>query len=334
MNALQEAASIIRNGQSFLLTCHVYPDADAIGSMLGLAAILRSLGKEVYLYNRDPVPDMLAFLPGSDQIQAALPADRRFDATLITDTAARNLLPREMPSAAMAGPTVIIDHHVGHDDFGDVVVRDTNACATAMVVLALATELEVNPVPVDASLPLYTAVVADTGGFRYSGTTPDTLRTAADLMEAGIDPWQVASHVFERWPMSRMRLLGKAINAIETEFAGRVAVLCVTLAMIEQAGANERMVEGMVEYGRMLDGVEISMMLWERRARPDELADSGTVTRLSLRSAGAIDVATVAAAVGGGGHRSAAGATLFCDMRSAREQVLAEVGRALGANAL
>jgi phosphoesterase RecJ-like protein len=284
----------------------------------------------VYLYNRDPVPDMLTFLPGTDEIQAALPSDRIFDATLITDTAARNLLPRQMPPSSVAGPTVIIDHHVGHDDFGDVVVRDTSACATAMVVLALASELNVKPVPTDAALPLYTAIVADTGGFRYSGTTPDTLRTAADLMDAGIDPWRVASHVFERWPMSRMRLLGKAINAIETEFAGRVAVLCVTLSMIEQAGANERMVEGMVEYGRMLDGVEISMMLWERRARPDEGADRGTVTRLSLRSAGAIDVATIAAAVGGGGHRSAAGATLDCEMRVAREQVLAEVGKALG----
>ena len=334
MSALQKAADIIRGGQSFLLTCHVFPDADAIGSMLGLAAILRSLGKEVYLYNRDPVPSMLEFLPGAEQVQAALPAEQKFDAMLITDTAARNLLPRQLPSSANAGPTVIIDHHVGHDDFGDVVVRDSSACATAMVVLQIAKELGIERVPEDAATPLYTAIVADTGGFRYSGTTPETLRTAATLMEAGIDPWRVASHVFERWPMARMRLLGKAINAIETEFAGRVAVLCISLNMIEQAGANERMVEGMVEYGRMLDGVEISMMLWERRARPDEVADRRTITRLSLRSAGAFDVAKIAAAVGGGGHREAAGATLDYDMRSARDRVLAEVGKALSAGVL
>lgn len=330
MTALKEAAKLIRDGQSFLLTCHVLPDADALGSMLGLAAVLRSLGKEVYLYNRDPIPEMLEFMPGADEVHMALPPGQQFDATLVTDTAARNLLPRRFPPPALTGPVIMLDHHVAHDDYGDVVLRDSTACATAIVVLDLAKELGATPVPKEAAVPLYGAIVADTGGFRYPGTTPETLRVAADLMEAGVDPWHVASHVFEQWPMARMRLLGRAINAIETEYAGRVAILCVPLSMIEQAGANDRMVEGMVEYGRMLAGVEISIMLWERRPRSDETAFGSTVVRLSLRSSGKLDVAKVATAVGGGGHRSAAGATLHMDLRTAREQVLREAGRAMG----
>lgn len=331
MSRAAQVAELIRKGQSFLLTCHVLPDADAVGSMLGLAGILRSLGKDVYLYNRDPIPDAIAFLPGVDEIHTALPPGVRFDATLVTDTAARTLLPRNFPPTAISGPVIIIDHHVAHDEFGDVVLRDPSACATAMVVLDLARELGAQPLPVEAAAPLYTAIVADTGGFRYPGTTSATLRVAADLLDAGIDPWQVASNVFENWPMARLRLLGYAINALETEFAGRVALLCIPLSMVEKAGATERMVEGMVEYGRMLKGVEISAMIWERRPRSDETAFGGLLTRLSLRSSGGnIDVARVATALGGGGHRTAAGATLSCDLREARELVLAEAGRALG----
>jgi bifunctional oligoribonuclease and PAP phosphatase NrnA len=327
---LDEAVRLIQQGQNFLLTCHVLPDADAVGSMLGLAEVLKALGKNVVLYNRDPAPEMVTFLPGVEEIRQSIPAGMRFDATLITDTAARSLLPRSLPSPAISGPRVIIDHHVVHDDFGDVIVRDVNACATAIVVIDLATALGVNPLPKAAAEPLYTALVADTGSFRYPGTTAATLRLAADLLDAGVDPWRVSSHVFEGWPMERLRLLGFAINAIETEFTGRVAILCVPLSMIDRAGASERMVEGMVEYGRMIKGVEISIMLWERKPRSDETDYGQLVSRLSLRSAGRVDVARMASAFGGGGHRAAAGATLACDLRSGRELVLAEAGRALG----
>jgi phosphoesterase RecJ-like protein len=327
---MEQAVELIRSGKRFLLTCHVLPDADAIGSMLGLAEILRSVGKEVVLYNRDPIPELVEFLPGVEHIRQSVPSGVQFDATFITDTAARSLLPRQLPPPSVTGPCVIVDHHVAHDDFGDVVVRDVDACATAVVVVELAEALGARPLSRAAAEPLYTALVADTGSFRYSGTTPATLRLAAELLETGIDPWRVAQNVFESWPMERLRLLGFAINAIETEFTGRVAILCVPLSMIERAGANDRMVEGMVEYGRMIKGVEISIMLWERRPRSDETDHGQAFSRVSLRSAGRIDVAQMAVALGGGGHRAAAGATLNCDLRQAREQVLAQAAHALG----
>ncbi|MDH5673913.1 MAG: DHH family phosphoesterase [Myxococcales bacterium] len=330
MTGLEEAVAVISEGKRFLLTCHVMPDADAVGSMLGLAAILQSMGKEVILYNRDAVPEALSFLPNVDTVRTAPPAGMRFDATLITDTAARNLLPRSFPQPAISGPRIIIDHHVAHDDFGDIIVRDTDACATAIVVLNLAEKLGVNPIPENAAEPLYAAIVADTGGFRYPGTTSATLRLAADLLDAGVDPWRVASRVFESWPMERLRLLGLTINSIETEFAGRVAVLCVPTDMLVRAGASERMVEGLVEYGRMIRGVEVSVMLWVRSPRSDETGYGEQLTRLSMRSAGRVDVAKIAVAVGGGGHRAAAGATLDCGIEEARKRVLSELGRVFG----
>lgn len=328
--SLAHAVRLVREGSRFLLTCHVLPDADAVGSMLGLAEVLRALGKDVYLYNRDPIPEALQFLPGAEAVQSTLPKGAQFDATFVTDTAARALLPRHFPRHETTGPVVIVDHHLAHDDFGDVVVRDVNACATALVVLDLATALGVNPVPSRASAPLYTALVADTGGFRYPGTTAQTLRTAADLLDRGVDPWRVASHVFESWSMARMRLLGLAINSIETEYEGRVAVVTVPLSMLDQAGAADDMAEGLVEYGRMLRGVEIAVMLWERRPRADETISGPCLTRLSLRSAGPADVSRVAVALGGGGHRASAGATLTCSLREARDMVMREAGRELG----
>lgn len=330
MNAqLAQAVKLVQGGRSFLLTCHVLPDADAVGSMLGLSEVLRALGKDVYLYNRDPVPEQLRFLPGADAVQSSLPVGASFDATFVTDTAARSLLPRHFPPTGVTGPVVLLDHHLAHDDFGDVVVRDVSACATAVVVMDLARALGVQPLPRSASAPLYTALVADTGGFRYPGTTAQTLRTAADLLDSGVDPWRVASHVFENWSMARMRLLGLAINSIETELDGRVAMLTVPLAMLAQAGATDDMAEGLVEYGRMLQGVELAIMLWERRPRSDETLVGSTLTRLSLRSAGGADVSRVAVALGGGGHRASAGATLTCDIATARRMVLTEAAREL-----
>lgn len=328
--SLAQAVKLVRDGRHFLLTCHVAPDADAIGSMLGLAELLIALGKDVYLYNRDPIPETLRFLPRTDSVQSTLPQGVSFDATFVTDTAARSLLPRHFPSRGITGPVVILDHHVAHDDFGDIVVRDVNACATALVVLELATALGVLPLPAAAAAPLYTALVADTGGFRYPGTTPQVLRIAADLLEQGVDPWSVASQVFESWSMARMRLLGLAVNTIQTAYEGKVAIVTIPLSMLDQAGASDDMAEGLVEYGRMLRGVEIAIMLWERRPRAEETLEGSLLTRLSLRSAGTADVSRVAVALGGGGHRTSAGATVAQSLAKARETVLLEAGRELG----
>jgi phosphoesterase RecJ-like protein len=225
---------------------------------------------------------------------------------------------------------LIVDHHVAHDDFGDVIVRDVNACATGVVVMQLAEALGVHDLPKEAAAPLYAAIIADTGGFRYPNTTADTLRIAARLIDIGVEPWQVAMNVFESWPMPRMRLLGCAIDVLETEHNGRIAVQCIPLSMIEEVGATQQMVEGMVEYGRRLRGVEIAAMLWERAPRSDETGTGKLLTRVSLRSAGTADVSRVAVALGGGGHRAAAGATVRLDMQTVRARVVKEAARELG----
>ena len=321
------AVSLVEEGRRFLLTCHLRPDGDALGSMLGLAAVLRALGKEVVMFNVDPVPEYLRFLPRADEVLRAAPLGEPFDATFVTDTASRALLPAELPPAEVTGPWVVVDHHAAHDGFGDVVVRETDAVATGEVVLRLMADLGVERVPPDAAVPLYTAIVTDTGGFRYHGTTPTTMRLAADLMEAGADPWTVAYNVFEGWAPARMKLLGAVLETLDTSHAGRVAVLTVTRATMARTGADDDMVEGLVNYARMLAGVEVAALVWEWRLTEDGVAS----TKVSLRSRGNVDVSRVAVALGGGGHRSAAGATVRGAIEDVRARVVAEAIRHIDA---
>jgi len=315
----EAAVALIRSGTSFLLTCHVRPDADALGSALGLAAMLRALGKDVVVYSADGVPPNLHFLVGAGDVLGTLPPTR-FDATFVMDAAARVLVPR-LPPAELSGPVVIVDHHAAHDGFGDVVVREIDACATGEVVLRMWRDLSSDPVPAAAAQPIYSAIVADTGGFRYPGTTGDTLRIGAGLIDAGVSPWSVASNLFERWARERMALLGEVLRGLEVHENGACAVVCVGREAFDRTGASDEMLEGMVNYGRMLDGVRVAALLWVPRTATPERPE----VKVSFRSDGDADVARLAVLLGGGGHRTAAGASLSTSMSDAHARVLAAV---------
>lgn len=314
-----EAARLVHGGQRFLVTCHVRPDADALGSALGLAGILQAIGKEAIVYSEGGSPSMLGFLEGAEDVRAEFPSGS-FDATFVMDAAAQALVPR-LPGRDRTGPIVIVDHHAAHDEFGDMVVREIDAVATGEVVLRLMNALGLTEVPRPAAQPIYAAIVADTGGFRYSGTNATTHRLAAELLEQGVDPWHVASSLFEKWAPERMALLGEVLREMQLEESGKLAIVRVDSAMMERSRATDDMIEGMVNYGRMLSGVEIAALLWIPRGGGD--------VKISLRSAGRADVAAVAVALGGGGHRAAAGASVPGELFSVEARLRAESIREL-----
>lgn len=316
------AVDRIRNGRRFLVTCHVRPDADALGSALGLAATLDALGKECVVYSEGGVPPMLSFLEGMERVVDRVPPGV-FDATFVMDAAARELVPA-LPGKHCTGPIVIVDHHAAHDGFGDLAVREIDACATGEVVLRMAHDLGLNPVPRAAAQPIYAAIVADTGGFRYSGTRAETHLLAAELLGQGVDPWKVASNLFERWQPARMSLLGEVLRAMTLEANGTIAFVSVDRAMMLRARASDDMIEGMVNYGRMLEGVRVAILLWE------PFDKVGTEVKVSLRAGEGGDVSGIAVALGGGGHRSAAGASLAMGLAEARGKVLGAAVDSLG----
>ena len=319
-----DVCRVVREGERFLVTCHRRPDADALGSALGWAAILRHLGKRARVYSIDPAPRTMRYLEAVREVAYELPPDETYDACFVMDAAAGALVPPMPPT--LKGPVVMFDHHAAHDDFGDVILRETDAVATGIVVLRMMRELGVETVPPAAAAPLYAAIVADTGGFRYAGTDADTMRVAAELIEAGAEPWPTAKNLFEEWPKERMKLLGLVLEKMEVHADGRLALLRVTREMMRAAGADDEMVEGMVNYGRLLEGVEVSLLVWEL------VADDGAPeTKVSLRSAGPVDVSTVALALGGGGHRSAAGANVREGLEATAARAVAILGPILAA---
>ncbi len=312
-----EVAALIRAGDRFAVTCHRRPDADAIGSAVALAVILRELGKDVAIYSVDPPPRMTGFVPGVAEVPRAIPSGA-FDACFVCDAAAEALVPPRPPG--LRGPVVMIDHHAAHDGFGDVVLREPDACASGLVVVRLMRELGIDRIPEAAAWPLYAAIVSDTGGFRYSSTDAETHRVAAELLELGVEPWVAASHLFERWEPQRMRLLADLLAGLTLDLDDRVAVLRVTQDALARVGADAEMVEGMVNYGRMLEGVEVAVLLWEQ-------PDGGT--KISLRASGSADVAAVARALHGGGHRAAAGARTAVGLDATYAEVRPLVARAI-----
>lgn len=309
------ALELIRAGRRFLVTCHVRPDADALGSALGLASALRALGKEAVVYSHEGVPALVSFLEGAEAVVGEVPPGA-FDATFVTDTAARELVP-PLPPRARSGPVVMIDHHAAHDDYGDFAVREIDAVATGELVVRIIDDLGI-PIPREAAQPLYAAIVADTGGFRYAGTSAAVMRLGARLLDLGVEPWGVASSLFERWQPARMALLGEVLATLRLEAGGRIAVTHVDRAMLARTHATDDMIEGMVNYGRMLEGVAIAVLVWETAAA------GGGECKVSLRGAAGADVSKIAVALGGGGHRAAAGATLKLPLAAARARVLAE----------
>jgi phosphoesterase RecJ-like protein len=325
---IEDIVEVVQNGERFLVACHRRPDADSLGSALGLIKTLRSIGKEATLFMPERIPNSLLFLMDGEQGLAKVPQELRFDATWVMDIAAKALLPPGFPSAEVTGPVVIIDHHHAHDDIGDVVYRDTSSAATGEVVVQLIEALGLDAIPDGAATPLYAAIVSDTGGFRYATTSPATLRLGARLLEAGADPWHVAYQLFERWEPARLRLLSAIIATVEMAFDGRVAIMRVTREMLDICGADDDMVEGMVNYARRVEGVEIGALLWEWQVRD---ADGERLeTKISLRSRGEADVSVIAAALNGGGHRGAAATQLDITIDQADEQLRAELAKHFG----
>ena len=325
---IEDVLEVARTGDRFLVACHRRPDADSLGSALGLIKTLRAIGKEATLFMPEDIPDSLLFLMGGERGLAEVPEGERFDATWVMDIAAKALLPPGFPGPEVTGPVVIIDHHHAHDDVGDVVYRDTSSAATGEVVVRLIDELGLQSLPEGSATPLYAAIVSDTGGFRYATTRPATLRLGARLVEEGADPWHVAYQLFERWEPARLRLLSAIIATLEMAFDGRVAIMRVTREMLEICGADDDMVEGMVNYARRVEGAEIGALLWEWRVL--DASGNHTETKISLRSSGDADVSVIAAALNGGGHRAAAATQLDITIDEADERLRAELAKYFG----
>ncbi len=299
MNTVPEDIALaVEKGRSFLLATHIYPDGDALGSLLALGDILKVMGKDVFLYTEEPVSHLYEFLPGSDGLGERLGDVARFDCAIALDCGDRFRLGRRADRILTVKPTLMIDHHAGHKLFGDLQWVEPGRSSTGEMVFELSRRLGVG-LSRDAAFCLYAAIVSDTGSFKYSCTSPRTMRIAADLLDAGVDPAEVAGKLFDNFTLNRLRLLKRVLETLEMHADGGIAIILATRAMFADTGTRGADTENFINYPRSLATVRVAAFLKET----DE-----SLVSVSLRSKGEhCNVARIAALFGGGGHRNAAG---------------------------
>jgi bifunctional oligoribonuclease and PAP phosphatase NrnA len=314
---LESAAAIIRNAGSLALACHIGPDGDALGSMLGFGVAAASAGKQVVASFGAPfvVPDNLAFLPTS-----ILVPPQEFpeapEVMISFDAGSLDRLGELAPAAGKAGKAIVIDHHVTNEGFGDVEIIDSGAAATGELVAQLLATLGW-PITSEIATCLHTALVTDTGRFQYSNTRPETLELAARLVAAGADPAEISRHVYDEAPFGYLKVAGAALSRAELDVAKGVVSAYVTQSDLNEAGIDWGDIDNLINTIRLAMEADVAVLA--------KVHDDGRV-KLSLRSRGATDVGSLAAAMGGGGHRLAAGVTYVGEVADAFEEVRKRVG--------
>ncbi len=307
------AVARLRRAKRALITSHAAPDGDAIGSEIGFAELAQRLGVEAAIFNRDPHSATLDFLPGLESISVTreLPRGFEHDYDLVVAL--------ECPDVDRPGfagldrlPILNIDHHRDNACYGEVNYLDENAPAVGEMVLAMAESAGVTVTPTMAA-NLYTALVTDTGDFRYSNATPRAFGGAARLVAAGAQPARIAEALWEHNPARVVRLTATVLGTLELLAGGRLAVITCDRAMLEASGARPEDTENLINIPRAIEGVRVAAFF-------KAFADGAV--RVSLRSRADIDVQAVARAFGGGGHRNAAGCTIQGSLPDARRAVL------------
>jgi len=315
-SAPQQVAEALAAAQFVLITSHRSPDGDALGSELALREMCQKLGVEALVINRDPHPASLAFLPGLSQVQQgpSVPSHLLEKADLVVFL--------ECPSPDRPGfpelltkPLVNVDHHLDNPHYGRVNFVDPSAPAVGEMLLQVADAAGIALTPSMATC-LYTALVTDTGDFRYSNTTPRAFAAAGRLVEAGAHPAAIAEALNDHIPARVIRLQAAVLATLELLAEGHVAVITCTQDMLERAGAGPEDTEDMINIPRAIDGVRIAVFF---------KAFSPTSVKVSLRSKGPLNVQALAAQFAGGGHENAAGLTFPGNLEEARKAILPAV---------
>lgn len=316
---LRKIAEELQSGFRFLISTHINPEGDAIGSALALNLALKDLGKEVRVLIQDPTPEGLTFLPGAGEILHQAPEKGGFDLAFALDCGEKSRLGEEFAKVKGIGKIINIDHHVSNHYFGDVNLVDPLASSTAEVIYDLLRTIPLAMSPAVAE-NVYVGILTDTGSFRYSNTSPKTFAVARACLLAGVDPWKVAEKVYETQPLPRLRLLPLALATLEINGDGRVPYMVITQNMMEKSGASAALTEDFINFPRSLMGSEVALLF--RELAPERY-------RVSLRSRGSVNVARIAEEFHGGGHPQAAGCTVEGSLSEVKAKVLERVKAAL-----
>lgn len=318
-SSLQSIIQGCETAREVTIVGHVAPDGDSLGSSFALSHMLNSLGVKTQVASLDHIPARYLFLPGVDQI-VTREEELSPNADLLIVLDCGDLRRTGLPEGYVSNLKVInIDHHASNvGSLGEAWV-DASFAAVGQQIFRLAREAGWSVTP-EVATCLYTALATDTGFFRHSNTTPEVLRDAALLLEAGADLRQVVEQAGERKTLEELCLIRESLATLRQEHLGRITLIEVPVEIIARCGVRPDEAEGMVDYARAVPGTEVAVLL---------RAVQTNVTRVSLRARAPWDVSKVAVSFGGGGHRLAAGCTINLPLDEARAEVIAAIKQVL-----
>ena len=314
---LSQVVQLIEQKQRFMITSHVRPDGDGLGSGLALCWMLKALNKDAYVVLRDRVPPAYEVLPGSELVIVQDDVTDSYDAAFIIECS-------DVERPGLPGLenqfVVNIDHHSTTVPFGDINWIDSTAAAVGEMIYNLCKALGVE-VTKEIAECIYTALLTDTGSFHFSNTTERTLKIASELVRRGVEPARISQALFYSNSYSKIRLLGLVLSNIERDESGRIAWITMDRATMYETGASEEDSDGIVNHALSVDEVEAVAFFKEL---------SPGAYRVSLRSKGKHNVAKVAELFGGGGHRNAAGCRITADLEEVKQVIIEGLQNCLG----
>jgi phosphoesterase RecJ-like protein len=315
---IERLASELARGQTVALSTHINADGDGCGSEVALARLLQQMGIAVHIVNPTPWPPMFTFLLGDDvpdrsaEGAAALQGINRLIVVDISDVKRLGALAPAVRGFAV--PPMVIDHHLpGEEPPGTIHVTDVAACATGELVYDFAATLGLEITPSIATA-LYVAILTDTGGFRFSNTSPRCHAIAARLLSAGVDPEEMYRRIYASVPKGRLRLLRDALDTMEVDDAKGLAWVSIAAGALEKYDVSGENLDGIAEYPRSVIGVKLALLFRD--------LGHGKV-KISFRSVRGVDANALAKQFGGGGHARASGALVAGTLEEVKEKVLA-----------
>lgn len=309
---IQKTANIITSANKIAIVAHINPDPDTLGSVLGLGKALQKIGKEVIMLVDDKIAHSLNFMPGICEIKRPeeIP-EQHFDLLIVIDASDLDRIGNV--AKGIVAPILNIDHHISNTLFADYLLLDTKAAATGEIIYFLLQELKI-PLDLDIATNLYIAITTDCGFFQYANTTSRTMHCAAELLTYGIKPNEISDSL-EVKSLDSVQLLVKVLQTMEFYSNNKIAIISLPKALCSEGVETE----GFIKYPRYIDGVEVAVLF-------KYVAD--TTTRISMRSKN-LDVSKVALLFGGGGHKRAAGCTIYENLATAKSQLIKKLNEAI-----
>jgi len=319
INNFEKIIEVLQKNNNFLITSHVNLDGDGIGSELAFYFILKKLNKNPIILNQDRLPRIYNFLPGSNKVHYL--GDNCADTTnidvgIVLDCSNVKRIGKTSEIFKDIKTIINIDHHKSNENFGSLNYVDSSVSSVGEIIFELLKIINIDLLDEDISTCLFTAILTDTGSFRYSNVSSKTFEIASNLASFGIKPYLIADNIYNRNTYSGLKLLGEALSTLEMDDSNHVSWLTITRKMLNEAKASDEDVEGIIDIATTLDNTEISILFRETKDKK---------IKISFRSKGNFDVNKFAGKFKGGGHQNAAGCLCSGKMDKIKENILSEL---------